>query len=78
MKIYYKLLILGLIIYISINIIKERFENRQYFHLPKVNIDKIKEEQEKHKKSFFQYNPEETLRTGQGVSDRIRYDGKWN
>lgn len=77
MNIYYKIILVGILVYFLFNNLQESFE-QQNFSIPKVKIHQVKDEQKKHKKSFFQYNPEISLETGQGVHDRIRYDGKWN
>ena len=70
MKIYYKIILVAILIYFCISIIKENFQ--QDFTLPKVKIHIIEAEQKK--KNF---NPEKTLESGQGRHDRIRFEGKW-
>ena len=77
MKIY-KLIFFIILIYFLLNIIKETFQ--QDFTLPKIKLSQIENERkEKQKlKNQDKFNIQKTLKTGQGVNDRIRYNGKWN
>lgn len=71
MKIY-KLILITILFYLLISIVKENFT--QNFTLPKIKADIVKQKQ----KDSNKFNIEKTIETGQGVHDRIRYEGKWN
>jgi hypothetical protein len=75
MNIIYKLIFCSILLYFLVNVIKENFQ--QNFTLPKVKIHQIEEEIKQNRKKY-KYNIKQTLKSGQGVHDRIRFDGKWN
>ena len=74
MKIY-TILIISILIFFLLNTISETFQSD--FTLPKVKIEQEKSKQTSHKNKF-KFNIDETIKTGSGVHDRIRYQGKWN
>ena len=82
MEIYYKLILLAILIYFCIYVVNEKFTEiqQQNFSIPKTKIKDVMKEQGIHKKKhdFMKFNIEDSINTGQGVHDRIRYDGKWD
>lgn len=76
MKIY-TIFFICVLIFLFIKTLNETFQ--QNFGLPKVKLQRVKKEIEKaEKKNKFKYNVDETIKSGSGVHDRIRYQGKWN
>lgn len=76
MNIYYKIILIGILVYTFI-VIKENYKEKfdQNFTLPSVKNQQVREEQQQNKADEFSIK--KTIETGIGVHDRIRYDGEW-
>ena len=78
MNIYYKIAFIGILIYTFI-IFKENNDEKyknlsQKFTLPSVNAQLVRDKQDKADK----YSIQQTINTGLGVHDRIRFLMNWD
>lgn len=76
MNIYYKITLLAILFYTFMKLIKENTETYENsFSLPKVKTTQLQQEQ---LNNADQFSIKQTIKSGIGVHDRIRYQGDWN
>lgn len=76
---YYKLIFVGILIYIF-TIIKNTSQrtNLSNFSLPQVKVQQAHLEQKENADKKDKFSLKKTIESGLGAHDRIRYKGSWN